>query len=562
MKLQIRKDVFVSYSSGRLHTLTALAERPLATMSSLADELLADLEGFSDGEENYEDQEEQPQQQEQQQPEASGSSSAAGAKRKASGSDDEMSDVEGGDGGEEEEKAVGTLVLEGGVRPAEELDAEEVQRMELSKVDDIRKVAKLEGSKRMIDILKEIEKYQANPSTPEQMAMPTHSNPEYNLIVQANNLSVDVDNEILVVNKFIRDHYAPKFPELEQLVADPQMYIRSVRALGNSEDPTKVNLQGVLPPAIIMSVLVTATTTAGQPLPDAEWKAVERACDLADRLEEVRKKIFQYVSSRMNILAPNLSAIVGTTTAAKLLGVAGGLSGLAKMPACNVHLLGAQKKIAAGFSTITARKHTGFIFQSELVQQTPPEYRMKVQRTVGAKSSYGQQLREKIEKHIDRLAAPPPTKIVKPLPIPNDGPKKRRGGKRARKAKEAYAQTELRKLQNRMAFGEPEEEVGAFDQTKGLGMIGTGKVRANVGEAKSRAKLSKANKLRLAALNRAAQSGTATSGTATSLTVTPVQGFELTNRAAAAQRVKEANERWFSSGTFSFVGQKGTSTQK
>ena len=39
-------------------------------------------------------------------------------------------------------------------------------------------------------------------------------------------------------------------------------------------------------------------------------------------------------------------------------------------------------------------------------------------------------------------------------------------------------------------------------------------------------------------------------------------GFELTNRAAAAQRVKEANERWFASGTFSFVGQKGTSTQK
>jgi hypothetical protein len=58
----------------------------------------------------------------------------------------------------------------------------------------------------------------------------------------------------------------------------------------------------------------------------------------------------------------------------------------------------------------------------------------------------------------------------------------------ARKAKEAYAQTELRKLTNRMAFGEAEEEVGAFDETKGLGMIGlgTGKVRANLGEAKSR----------------------------------------------------------------------------
>ena len=44
----------------------------------------------------------------------------------------------------------------------------------------------------------------------------------------------------------------------------------------------------------------------------------------------------------MNILAPNLSAIVGTTTAAKLLGVAGGLAGLAKMPSCNVHVCQSQ----------------------------------------------------------------------------------------------------------------------------------------------------------------------------------------------------------------------------
>lgn len=104
-----------------------------------------------------------------------------------------------------------------------------------------------------------------------------------------------------------------------------------------------------------MSVVVTATTSSGQQLSDAEWTVVQRACDLADRLEEARKKvrilitkhrlhsqksfqIFTYVSSRMNILAPNLSAIVGTTVAAKLLGVAGGLNALAKMPACNVHV--------------------------------------------------------------------------------------------------------------------------------------------------------------------------------------------------------------------------------
>src|ERR1700761_5610603 len=34
-------------------------------------------------------------------------------------------------------------------------------------------------------------------------------------------------------------------------------------------------------------------------------------------------------------------------------------------------------------------------------------------------------------------------------------------------------------------------------------------------------------------------------------------GFQLQNPAIAAQRVKEANDRWFAAGNFSFVGQKG-----
>lgn len=40
-----------------------------------------------------------------------------------------------------------------------------------------------------------------------------------------------------------------------------------------------------------MSVMITATTTQGQQLPESEWEAVQRACDLADNLEEARKKV-------------------------------------------------------------------------------------------------------------------------------------------------------------------------------------------------------------------------------------------------------------------------------
>jgi len=110
-------------------------------MSALADELLADLDGLSDAGDDYDDDETK-------EPESS-----RGLKRKATRDpDDDMSDDGEGEVDGETQGATG-MVLEGGIKPAEELDAEEVQRMELGAVDDVRKVARLEGSRRMTEIL-------------------------------------------------------------------------------------------------------------------------------------------------------------------------------------------------------------------------------------------------------------------------------------------------------------------------------------------------------------------------------------------------------------------------
>jgi len=114
-------------------------------MSGLADELLADLEGFSDEGEGFEEEETGPS--------TSNGAVQSGTKRKAAEeSDEDMSAEEGGEDEEGEQQA--GLVLEGGVRPADELDADDVQQMELGGVEDVSKIAKLYGSKRMNDILK------------------------------------------------------------------------------------------------------------------------------------------------------------------------------------------------------------------------------------------------------------------------------------------------------------------------------------------------------------------------------------------------------------------------
>lgn len=58
----------------------------------------------------------------------------------------------------------------------------------------------------------------------------------------------------------------------------------------------------------------------------------------ADQVPLLFPQILEYVESRIRYLAPNLCAIVGSRTATKLLGIAGGLNGLSKMPSANIYV--------------------------------------------------------------------------------------------------------------------------------------------------------------------------------------------------------------------------------
>ena len=55
-------------------------------------------------------------------------------------------------------------------------------------------------------------------------------------------------------------------------------------------------------------------------LGDDELKRLEEACDMALELNQSKHRIYEYVESRMSFIAPNLSVIVGASTAAKIMG--------------------------------------------------------------------------------------------------------------------------------------------------------------------------------------------------------------------------------------------------
>ncbi|XP_022909633.1 U4/U6 small nuclear ribonucleoprotein Prp31 [Onthophagus taurus] len=447
----------------------------------------------------------------------------------------------------------------------------EVMEQDTTDISSVRELCKLRDSDHLKSIINQVRLFANKVRKSSDIIGPVESDPEYQLIVEANNTAADIDNEIVVIHKFVRDKYQKRFPELDSLVVGSLEYVKAVKELGNDLDQAKNNeiLQQFLTQATIMVVSVTASTTQGIYLSQVELDQINEGCDMAIELNNYKTQIYDYVESRMAFIAPNISIIVGASIAAKMMGVAGGLTKLSKIPACNVQLLGQQKKTVSGFSqAVTTLPHTGFVYYAEIVQNTPPDLRRKASRLVATKCTLaarvdachespdgriGRLLRDEIEKKLDKLQEPPPVKFVKPLPKPIETSKKKRGGKRVRKMKERYAMTELRKQANRMNFAEIEDDAYQEDlgYTRGtIGKSGTGRVRLPQVDEKTKVRISKTLQKNLQ--KQQVWGGSTTvkkqiSGTASSVAFTPLQGLEIVNPQAAEVKVNEGSAKYFSS---------------
>ncbi|OTB03066.1 hypothetical protein M426DRAFT_322096 [Hypoxylon sp. CI-4A] len=506
----------------------------------------------------------------------------------------------------------------------EEATKAKVEKLQLGNVKDIRKVTTVMD--RLEPLLKDIAHYQSKPLTPHTTNIGNiEDNPEYKILTESNTLSTQIDGEIMKVHKFIRDHYSARFPELETLVQNPIEYAKVVAILGNGpmdsdsiralqgsvENPLGESLKSVLDGPSLMIVTVEATTTKGREISQEELERILKACHMMIKMDKAKKTLTDYVQSRMNIFAPNLTTLIGSLTAAQLINTAGGLTNLTRTPACNLAAWGSKRTGNTAFATNVGVKQQGYLFHSPIIRGIPSDLKKKAMKAVAAKlvlaaradtghtnpdGSYGEELRSQCLERLDKLTEPPPNKGQRALPAPDDKPSRKRGGRRARKAKEATAMTDLRKAQNRMVFGKEERETdyGIGDSTAGMGMIGQtndGRIRGMQIDNRTRAKLSQKHKgwggatpvggsasslrgfgqsngnidlrgkgLRTSGVGSTIGGG---AGTASSLAFTPVQGLELVDpkmQAELSRKRKAEEDRWFKGGTFTQVSGGGAAS--
>ncbi|ELP91368.1 U4/U6 small nuclear ribonucleoprotein Prp31, putative [Entamoeba invadens IP1] len=296
--------------------------------------------------------------------------------------------------------------------------------------------------------------------------------PEYMLLVNVPKMLLAVTNQISALHTHIKEIYSKQFPELPILVPDSVEYAMAVKQIKLESDITKVDLSQILTPAVIIGVVTAAANRKNTFLNEKEYEIAFKECDELIHLQQCYQEVIDYLESRMNFLAPNMTSIVGPEITAKLISAAGGLGVMISLPSNIVQLLG-QKQIALnGFSSTHHVPHAGYLYYSDLVQDVDVDLRKKANRFLAGKvtlaaradfeggsgdGSVGRFLKTAYDKRVAELVKPPPLKGKKVIVPPDVKRRKnKRGGKRVKRIREMYSMTEIRKDMNRMEFGKPE----------------------------------------------------------------------------------------------------------
>lgn len=213
---------------------------------------------------------------------------------------------------------------------------------------------------------------------------------EQNKLVEANTALLDLDSEAMAVFKVLREQYARRFPELESFELNSLQYARVVLALGGGDfgsfDIASRLQDCSLSSPVIMIVAVTASTSKGRILTAEETEQVSQTANMIIRMSNVKLMILKFIESRMEQLAPNVTALVGVSVASQLVGAAGGIIQLSRIPAGNIQVIGSGgRKHLAGLSAASVGLHDGFIASCPLVQEVDSDLRVKAQRLLAAK---------------------------------------------------------------------------------------------------------------------------------------------------------------------------------
>lgn len=241
-----------------------------------------------------------------------------------------------------------------------------------------------------------------------------------NMVIQAIFLLDTLDKDINSFSMRVREWYSWHFPELVKIVNDNYLYAKLAKFI---EDKAKLSEDQVPELTDILGdedkakeVVEAAKASMGQDLSPIDLINVQQFAQRVMDLSQYRKKLYEYLVTKMNDIAPNLASLIGEVVGARLISHAGSLTNLAKCPSSTLQILGAEKALFRALKTRGNTPKYGLIFHSSFIGRASARNKGRMARYLANKCSiasridcfaesgstiFGEKLREQVEERLD-----------------------------------------------------------------------------------------------------------------------------------------------------------------
>lgn len=156
-----------------------------------------------------------------------------------------------------------------------------------------------------------------------------------NMIIQSIALLDQMDKDLNTFAMRVREWYSWHFPELRDIVKDNIMFARAAAYIqdkstlfGSSEGEEKEDKLPGLTEIVgeeetAKAVVAAARTSMGMDCSAVDMVNIINFTQRMVKLAEFRKNLSMYLTEKMGVVAPNLSALIGDTVAARLISKVG-----------------------------------------------------------------------------------------------------------------------------------------------------------------------------------------------------------------------------------------------
>lgn len=209
------------------------------------------------------------------------------------------------------------------------------------------------------------------------------------MIIQAIALLDDLDKELNTYAMRVKEWYGWHFPEMARIINDNVAYSKVILSMGVRSNAATTDLTDILPEEIETAVKAAAEVSMGTEITDEDLDNIQALAEQVVGFTDYRQQLSSYLTSRMQAIAPNLTALVGELVGARLIAHSGSLMNLAKSPASTIQIIGAEKALFRALKTKHDTPKYGLIYHASLIGQATGKNKGKIARMLATKAALG-----------------------------------------------------------------------------------------------------------------------------------------------------------------------------